>query len=807
MKNFFKIREEKHETNLINKLFSFEGLEDENDIIDNYFNLKRNIISLPELSKNNNTINIILSLFLFNANLMINDNNISKKEQKLELLKKELFKNIKNHDAFHFFLYNNKIDDKTLMKLIPNLKYEYILKNTNFSKEGDNSSKMYFILKGKVSFRKKINSLKSPKITDIEKYSLEDYQNFGQWDIIYERKRKLSFYSLENCHLISIEKEYFKKYLEEKIVKGDSEKKSFITKFLRSYMTLSAYKIEGIIQNIKTLYFRKGEIIYKEGDINRSLFLIYKGEAKLIKKIKNGEFHFIGKLNDNINNLQKKARKINYNELIKSDTNEDENKNLNDPNYIYNMKYLKPKNKTKEKTFPLTLDLLLDKQTYQDISILGKGCIGGLEITTGILKNKYTMVSNNDYTTIFQLELKMVDDHLKEFMINLLPKFFQDEREIHSRIKQIKYIDNNIIPLNCKKYKINDNANNYLSLENNGNVIKKIRKINDKFDTNEGGFIIMNNFNMDLNNQKNLLKDKLKENRINDNKIDNLLREYDEKEKSKLKFTEVKMHKKPKIIKINENSSKYQINNSKNNNGNFYNLNNNGFFSERNKYTSIENSKFNQSKKYFINSNKEKDSKNKKLLKNMSERDFTKKTLEIFDKIIEIYRKRKEFSKLDIFSPIILKTDSSERSKRKKTLGYEIEKENMLLKEVIVLNNNGIDSYSANKFINKYNDKIYTSNKKRYLSGRNNINKKLNKKKLKELNIYNYDSDEKKDEDIFIINKNFLKKIILKNMISKRNQKTFYTNNFNKDFIKKRMIYYNTGKYDMPFVSQLTLKK
>ena len=807
MKNFFKIREEKHETNLINKLFSFEGLEDENDIIDNYFNLKRNIISLPELSKNNNTINIILSLFLFNANLMINDNNISKKEQKLELLKKELFKNIKNHDAFHFFLYNNKIDDKTLMKLIPNLKYEYILKNTNFSKEGDNSSKMYFILKGKVSFRKKINSLKSPKITDIEKYSLEDYQNFGQWDIIYERKRKLSFYSLENCHLISIEKEYFKKYLEEKIVKGDSEKKSFITKFLRSYMTLSAYKIEGIIQNIKTLYFRKGEIIYKEGDINRSLFLIYKGEAKLIKKIKNGEFHFIGKLNDNINNLQKKARKINYNELIKSDTNEDENKNLNDPNYIYNMKYLKPKNKTKEKTFPLTLDLLLDKQTYQDIFILGKGCIGGLEITTGILKNKYTMVSNNDYTTIFQLELKMVDDHLKEFMINLLPKFFQDEKEIHSRIKQIKYIDNNIIPLNCKKYKINDNANNYLSLENNGNVIKKIRKINDKFDTKEGGFIIMNNFNMDLNNQKNLLKDKLKENRINDNKIDNLLREYDEKEKSKLKFTEVKMHKKPKIIKINENSSKYQIINSKNNNGNFYNLNNNGFFTERNKYTSIENSKFNQSKKYFINSNKEKDSKNKKLLKNMSERDFTKKTLEIFDKIIEIYRKRKEFSKLDIFSPIILKTDSSERSKRKKTLGYEVEKENMLLKEVIVLNNNGIDSYSANKFINKYNDKIYRSNKKRYLSGRNNINKKLNKKKLKELNIYNYDSDEKKDEDIFIINKNFLKKIILKNMISKRNQKTFYTNNFNKDFIKKRMIYYNTGKYDMPFVSQLTLKK
>jgi CRP-like cAMP-binding protein len=202
---------------------------------------------------------------------------------------------MKNHDTFRYFLYNNRIDEKILLKIIPHLKYEHIPKNIYFIREGDNSAQMFFILKGKVSFRKKIHNLRTENIIDNERFILEDNSNFGYWDIIYERKRKLSSYSLENCHLIIIEKEIFKKYLEEKIVKSEAEKKSFITKFLKSHMTLAAYKIDIIIQNIKTLHLRKGEIIYKEGSVNKSIYLVYKGEAKLIKRIKNGEFNLIGK--------------------------------------------------------------------------------------------------------------------------------------------------------------------------------------------------------------------------------------------------------------------------------------------------------------------------------------------------------------------------------------------------------------------------------------------------------------------------------------------------------------------------------
>jgi CRP-like cAMP-binding protein len=44
---------------------------------------------------------------------------------------------------------------------------------------------------------------------------------------------------------------------------------------------------------MKILHFRTEEIIYKEGEQNKNIYLIYKGEAQLLKKITNGEFNFI----------------------------------------------------------------------------------------------------------------------------------------------------------------------------------------------------------------------------------------------------------------------------------------------------------------------------------------------------------------------------------------------------------------------------------------------------------------------------------------------------------------------------------
>ena len=298
---------------------------------------------------------------------------------------------------------------------------------------------------------------------------------------------------------------------------------------------------------------------------------------------------------------------------------------------------------------------------------------------------------------------------------------------------------------------------------------------------------------MELNTQKNLLKDKLKDNKIKDNRLDNILKEYDDKEKYRYKYNGVKMYHKPNMLNINDDISNYKFNK-------------NGFLSDRTKITENENSKIKANNKFFIYSNGKEiiDLENKKLIKNMSQRDFTIKTLGIFDKVIANYRRRKEMLKLDIFSPNILRS-SRERSKRGKTLD-DNKKDNMLLKEVIILKN-------KNREINSYCNSIKKDSNKnkgmnRHFSGRNDINKKINKILMKQLNIYKSGKNKEIDDELYIVNKNFLKKLFDKNMNKYKKSNTIFNNNCNykRNCKTKRMIYYNTGMFDMPFVSHLTLK-
>ena len=803
MTNYFAKRQEKPQNNVkilgnesLNKYFEFNELKSNEIMEETFIYLKMKLSSFPELSKDNNTINLILSIFSLKVNTLKND------EIKIEFIKNNIIKLMKSHDAFRYFIYNNHIDDKILLRIIPYLKYEHILKNVCFSKEGDNSNKIYFILKGQVSFRKKINNLRNSSLRDEEKFVLSNNANFGQWDILYERKRKLSFLTLTDCHIISIEKEVFKRFLEEKILKGEQEKKIFVTKFLRNNVTLTANKIDNIIINMKVLHFKKGDIIYKEGDIKKSIFLIYRGEVKLIKKVKNGEFYLIDKFSESIVNLQRKAKNVDYLELVKSNDNEDES-HKNNTNYNYNQKYLKQQSNSKEIKVPMTLDLMIDKSIYQDLVILGRGRLGGLEATTGILKSKYSMIANSDYTTIFQIQLINFEERLKELMVNLLPEFIKLEKEIHSRIKHIKYIDNKVIPLNCQKFKVDQRKKKNLvlnPLENNEVFFKEIKKINDKFDVNEGGFIKINEFNLKLNNQKNLLKEQLIDNKRKDLKVDCYIKKNEDIENSKLRYTGVKMNCKS-AKKFKENLPNINNNNNINFNDDISKNVENGIFSPNI-------SKINK-KSFFITNTtkKEKDSSAKKIKKDMSHSNFTKKTLEIFDKVIENEKSRKIYLKMNLFNPQTMNPNISDRNIRSKTIAYDTNNNYNLLKEVIIYqnkkkNNDEINSNSNSKTISTY--KIFKNKfMKRGFSEKNRFHKNKNNgdKFILKNSIYNNDED-----DNFIVHKNFLKKLFENNMNARSKRNSIYNNDFNNNFQSKRMIYYNTGMYDMPLASHLTLQ-
>ena len=701
-KIFSEAKKEKED--LINKLFEERNIND--DINFDYFTLKRKLLISNGLKKDIQSLQLILDIFLYKAYSLIKNND------EIRPIKKDLFLLIKNHDTFRYFLYNNNIDDNTLLKIIPHLKYKHFIENEIIFKEGEDSLYMYFILKGKVSVMngsKKLNQIKV----------IKEKENFGQWDIIYHRKRKFSYYASEECHIIYIDKHIVRKYLQEKIIKGDNDIKTFATKFLKNNKINSFLKIERVINNMKILYYRKGEIIYKEGEENTNIYLVYKGETKLVKKIKNGEFTYIENLNDNIYKIQEKAKNLNYKNLISDEISEkklenEESKNNNN-----------------------TPNILIENSEYKTLAILGKGNIGGLEISTGIKNKKYTMIANHDYTTIIQIELYFIKDNVNKFLLNLLPLFIQSEKDIHSRFKQIRKIENKM----QTNYK-NNNIDNLSLLNNNKYYINEIQKINKKLDINEGGFIIVNDFNIKLNNSKNKLKEQL----IRSNKkyleINMLANDYNKKEENKNNnYNQVKMMK-------NNNIKKYKLN-----------LN-----------IPIKCRSRTYNKRIYFK-------------KNMSQKYFAKKTLENFDIVIENYRRRKDFLIRDFVNPQIIKT---ERANEKMEFNSD---DNRLLKEIIILNKKN------NKEIEEYKGKSYNNQSSKYKDIK--FKKRIKSALLNKVKTF----ESKKENKIFIINKYILRRLFAKNMIKKKKIKSLDIKSISN--IEKRILYYNTGRYDMPFVTNL----
>ena len=59
-------------------------------------------------------------------------------------------------NIFFFYFKYYRIDEKIIQKIIPHLKYTFYPKDSTVFKEGDFSTQFYFLLKGKISFKKKL---------------------------------------------------------------------------------------------------------------------------------------------------------------------------------------------------------------------------------------------------------------------------------------------------------------------------------------------------------------------------------------------------------------------------------------------------------------------------------------------------------------------------------------------------------------------------------------------------------------------------------------------------------------------------
>lgn len=573
------------------------------------FNIfKKNILNSPELKDDIHTINLILLIKRYDNLSLVKESSddvlYDKQDYDIELLSKKILTELRIQRLFWYFFSYLKISDEKILSLIPLLKYEYYPMDSYICKEGDKADFVYFLLAGKISFRKKIvfyDNITMKKTNEIEQYIFENGSYFGEWDIIYERKTKLSGYCIKNCHIIKINRETFKTYLEQNFLKVDNESKKFVFNVLKQYITIPPIKLERFIQtDVDLIFYKKNEIIYKENEYNKYVYLIYTGEVNILENITKGEFSILKYFNQNYNNetddiklnlntekLKKNAKNIDYEKVLKYSINNIK-KNINNGNSYEN-------------------DFFINQSNYKVVSTLSKGSFTAIEISTGFPKYKYTLLSNCDFTSIFRINLISLNEHLDEFLINLLPLFVNLEQQIYDEMKQIKYIDQNILPSNCQKFKSPRNLKmrEFWDYNENQQIIEKIEK---NLQINEGGFIKLNDFNINLYKQRKILKDQIAENQKNEKEIDLFVKKFTLEKKLRLKYYSVKRRnksaeivKKKILYKTNNPIKKKNLFYKTKNFGDFFKYNDNKYDKGDNNDNSV---KGNNDKKFDILKNK-----------------------------------------------------------------------------------------------------------------------------------------------------------------------------------------------------------
>ncbi len=182
---------------------------------------QKQMINNKDFKEDSTALKLILLISKLNGAIPKTDFDIDDPYNETLYLTNKIFRILKTYKMFWQYFNYYKIEDKILIqKIIPMLCYEYFPPNSYIVEEGDPTSKVYFILKGKISFRKKRSWYEE------EEYKGFSGDSFGERDIIFEKKTKYTALSIDNCYLISIDKDTFVKYIEKKMVEVDTNKKN-----------------------------------------------------------------------------------------------------------------------------------------------------------------------------------------------------------------------------------------------------------------------------------------------------------------------------------------------------------------------------------------------------------------------------------------------------------------------------------------------------------------------------------------------------------------------------------------------------
>lgn len=148
--------------------------------------------------------------------------------------------------------------------------------------EGDDGNELYLVDSGKLSCYKNLNN---------ENKKIKEYHSgevFGELALLYNAPRAATIIADEDCILWSLDRECFNHIVKEAAIRRREKYVNFLAK-VRVLTTMDPYERSQLADVLKTLKFKPGDNIIRQGDQGNDFFIVEEGNAVATKVLHEGQ--------------------------------------------------------------------------------------------------------------------------------------------------------------------------------------------------------------------------------------------------------------------------------------------------------------------------------------------------------------------------------------------------------------------------------------------------------------------------------------------------------------------------------------
>lgn len=198
---------------------------------------------------------------------------------------------MKQIDYFKKFLIINRIDDLTLRYVCNNMNYLHVPKGQYVFHKDEIADNFYGIIFGKIAIsraeRKEKKKHKEPKEKEQIVCILESGEYFGDWGLLESKPRYASAFAYEDTDLFFLTRDKFEHTLSKSLRRTNNEQKEFLKVAIPPFIKIGQF--DFLFKTITKIFCKKNEIVYREGEIANTIYLIYDGEFSVKKNDSNDD--------------------------------------------------------------------------------------------------------------------------------------------------------------------------------------------------------------------------------------------------------------------------------------------------------------------------------------------------------------------------------------------------------------------------------------------------------------------------------------------------------------------------------------